>query len=306
MVFMMSVTIRSAIESDIPDLVNVHRSGFSSNELRYFGESFQKMAKVFAEVEADSFESMIQKPSFRKDWWLVAEISDRVVGEARGFPSWSREIGHFIFLVDLIVHKDFRRRGIGSQLLVELSSRASKKGYQAVITTPEDIDGPVYNFYVRNGYAIWFSFDRMFCSAKRMESPLEYDVQSATIISLSEVREMNEVSLPAHVLERKIALSLEARDKGEGDCLVAKIKEKPIGHLLVAPFFPRQSRLTLLLDPEYTSKDNVAFLLSLGMKWIIRKRKRGAVIRTRENYKNLFRSFGFEEREKGLYMIRRL
>ena len=99
---MAKVTVRNANESDIPELVKVHRMDFSKEELKYF-ESFQEMSKVFADVEVDSFERLAQKPSFRKDWWLVAEKDDQVVGEVRGFPSWSREIGNFLYLVNLMV-----------------------------------------------------------------------------------------------------------------------------------------------------------------------------------------------------------
>jgi len=301
---MRSTTIRDADESDITDLVAFHRSDFSRDELDYFGGSFHEMAKVFQEVEVESFERMIRKPSFRKDWWLVAEFDNRLAGEARGFPSWNRGIGDFIFLVCIVTHRDFRHCGIGSLLLNKMSAKASKAGYNAMVTTPEDIDGLVYNFYKKNGYEVWFRFDRMSCKAKNIESRSKYNVRSTNIENFAEVRRMNVVSLPSYVLEREIALALEAREEGEGDSFVAVKQEMTIGYLLIAPFFPEQSRLTILMHPEYTNVDNIKFMLSLGMQWIIKNGKHGAVIRTTEQYKSLFESLGFEERQKELFMIR--
>jgi len=300
---MVKVNVRNASESDILDLVHVHRTDFSKEELQYFGGSFFEMSKVFADVEMDSFKRMIHKPSFRKDWWLVAEKDDQVVGEVRGYPSWSKEMGNFLFLVNLIVHRNFRGRGIGSQIINKVSERAGKAGYSALVTTPEDIDGPVHNFYAKNNFKDWFSFDRMSCEAREIEFSLHYTVKSTTI---EETRNMTIITLPSYVLEREIKLSLEASENDEGDCFVIEDREKTIGCLLLVPFFPEQNRLTMLLKPEYVDKDKAEFLLSVGMNWINKHEKKGAVVRVKEEYKDLFRSFGFVERQKGLFMIREL
>ena len=274
-----TVTVRIANESDIPELVKLHRTDFSKEELEYFG-SFQEMSEVFADVEVDSFKRMIRKPSFRKDWWLVAEKDGQIIGEVRAFPSWSGEIGDFLFLVNLIVHGDFRGRGIGSQILGEVSQRAAKEGYSALVTTPEDIDGSVHNFYAKNGFRDWYKFNRMSCEAKEVKSELDYRANSTTIEDFSEVRRMTVITLPSYVLERDIALCLEARENHEGDCLSVEDRVKTIGYLFLVPFFPEQSRLTMLLKPEYAGKNNVEFLLSVGMNWICKHEKRGAVARS--------------------------
>lgn len=58
---------------------------------------------------------------------IVAEIDHTVVGMALFYPKYSTWQGRCLYLEDLIVHHEFRHRGVGSDLFEAVISEAAKK-----------------------------------------------------------------------------------------------------------------------------------------------------------------------------------
>jgi 8-oxo-dGTP pyrophosphatase MutT (NUDIX family) len=63
----------------------------------------------------------------------------------------------WLFVADLWVHADFRRRGIGSRLLAEAERRAAERGCHSAMLDTFSFQGPA--FYPRFGYRLYGALD---------------------------------------------------------------------------------------------------------------------------------------------------
>jgi GNAT superfamily N-acetyltransferase len=83
---------------------------------------------------------------------LIAEIAGSAVGYALFFLSYSTFLtSPGIFLEDLFVHPDARRRGAGKALLDALVQLARDRGYGRVEWSVLDWNEPAIRFYLRLG-----------------------------------------------------------------------------------------------------------------------------------------------------------
>ena len=82
--------------------------------------------------------------------FLGAYDGDTCVGLAILQPGFFR----YMYLYDLKVTKDYRRRGVGSLLITEAKAVALEKGYRGVYTIGQDNNLAACLFYVKSGFRI--------------------------------------------------------------------------------------------------------------------------------------------------------
>ncbi len=120
-------------------------------------ETFRTMAAVFDEEEGASSDSdggslrdedlaaLLRRDEF---WALVAIEGDEVVGgvTAHALPM-TRHRGNELFLYDLAVRADTRRRGIGRALVSELLLLARRAGIGTAFVPADEEDSHALEFY---------------------------------------------------------------------------------------------------------------------------------------------------------------
>lgn len=79
---------------------------------------------------------------------LIAEDDDKVVGYAVYFYNYSTWLGkNGIYLEDLYVTPDYRKRGVGKALLKQIASKAVEEGCGRVEWSVLDWNTPAIEFY---------------------------------------------------------------------------------------------------------------------------------------------------------------
>lgn len=118
-------------------------------------EAFALMAAVFEEDgesarDAASLDdvyvgALLQRPDF---FALAALTAGEVVGcvTAHALPM-TRSASKELFVYDLAVQRDHRRRGIGRALVSELLACASQEGIEVAFVPADDEDEPALAFY---------------------------------------------------------------------------------------------------------------------------------------------------------------
>jgi GNAT superfamily N-acetyltransferase len=82
----------------------------------------------------------------------VAEVNGEVAGFALWFLSFSTWLGrHGIYLEDLYVRPEQRRRGLGKALLEELARLCVERGYGRLEWSVLDWNTPAIDFYLAHG-----------------------------------------------------------------------------------------------------------------------------------------------------------
>lgn len=123
----MSLQIRDAVEADLGD---IHR-------LAYELAVYEKLEHLFvAEVEEYREAIFGAKPTA---FVVIAELDEQVAGMALCFRTFSTFLGRSgIWLEDLVVDQNFRRRGVASALLAELRARTPGRLEWEVLDWNED------------------------------------------------------------------------------------------------------------------------------------------------------------------------
>jgi len=73
---------------------------------------------------------------------LVAELEGKVVGHLDVIASREPSFGRFLWLDVLMVHREYRRRGVATALIRHAEEIAKKEGLDAMMVYPEDYEGP--------------------------------------------------------------------------------------------------------------------------------------------------------------------
>ncbi|DAC72826.1 MAG TPA: N-acetyltransferase [Thermoplasmata archaeon] len=142
----MSISIRYALEKDLQEIVDIHNQAIRSKASTGFVHEFS--------VEG------------RKEWFLghakeryplfVAEEDGKVVGWISISPY---RIGRDAFKktveVDYYIHDDFKRKGIGNELLRHMLSKANDLGYRTICAILLDKNIASIRLLEKNGFKIW-------------------------------------------------------------------------------------------------------------------------------------------------------
>jgi GNAT superfamily N-acetyltransferase len=128
--------IRLATPADVPAVVGLVR------ELA----TYERAADEVQLTEASLADALFG--SHPAVYCHVAEVDGDVVGMALWFVSFSTWLGaHGIYLEDLFVSPDHRRRGLGRALLSTLAQVAVDRGYQRLEWAVLDWNEPALDFY---------------------------------------------------------------------------------------------------------------------------------------------------------------
>ncbi len=87
----------------------------------------------------------------RSGWSLGAYDGARLVGLALAEPrAWNRSV----WVWELAVARAFRRRGIATTLVHELSRRAAAEGFRVIVCETQSTNVPAIDFYLRTGFRL--------------------------------------------------------------------------------------------------------------------------------------------------------
>jgi len=121
------VTVRVIQERDIDQVVEMHRL-------------------IGALVNAETVRRWCREDPYSRR--LVAEVDGRVVGKVTldtAYPPYSE-------LVNLMVHPDYRRRGVANRLVQGCIGEAGSRGHPIILLMTEPENTPAINLYARNGF----------------------------------------------------------------------------------------------------------------------------------------------------------
>jgi GNAT superfamily N-acetyltransferase len=133
-----TVQIRNAVASDVPSILGLIK------ELADFEKAANQVEVTENELLKDGFGDA---PSF---FCLVATHQNRTVGMALFFFKYSTWKGKTLYLDDIIVTNDFRRRGIGQKLFDKVVEFAATHQLRRLEWQVLEWNQPAIDFYKKN------------------------------------------------------------------------------------------------------------------------------------------------------------
>ncbi|RLE85311.1 MAG: hypothetical protein DRJ41_01475 [Thermoprotei archaeon] len=172
MVLSVEITIREVQgEEDYPGIVEVHCSDVERWYKYVDGRKIEARYKELTpferwlnggpwmDLETIHLHFDILKSSKGKAFIAIAN-NEKVVGEAEiVFSEEPEPYGRYCFLEVLVVHRDYRRRGIGTKLVKHCLEYARSHGYKLFDTIPEDERSK--NLYIKLGFKRMFYLYKM-------------------------------------------------------------------------------------------------------------------------------------------------
>jgi len=156
------IRTRRATIQDLPSLVDINKSDIA--EWHHFdrhGRGAKAAYKELTEWERTMHGGPWMSLQPLRRYWpfaqkcgiicLVAEMDNRVVGHLDVIPTRERELGEYLYLDVFMVHRLFRRRGVGTELLKASESLAVEKGLPKMIVLA-DYEGPGGLTYRKFGF----------------------------------------------------------------------------------------------------------------------------------------------------------
>lgn len=110
---------------------------------------FTMMAEIFEEDCETLSDAWIDGLLAREDFWAIAAIADeQIIGgiTAHTLPMTSTSSSE-VFIYDIAVRADDRRRGVGRRLLTELRVSAAASGIPVLFVAAENADAHALDFY---------------------------------------------------------------------------------------------------------------------------------------------------------------
>ena len=135
------------MESLIPRIRSLHR-----DELQ---ESWGLHKKGFPHFDVQSRESYLRyrsKEGFDFDQIIVAEVGGKLVGKIEVYSAKVSDKGKTGYVDGFVVDPDYRKRGIGTQLLLEAERRAVNKGTRQIHLGVKTFNTDAISLYEELGY----------------------------------------------------------------------------------------------------------------------------------------------------------
>jgi len=110
---------------------------------------FRVMAEVFTEENAPLSDGYLDQLLRRKEFWVLAAfVEDDIIGgvTAHTLPMTRTESSE-VFIYDIAVESEYRRKGVGRCLLNALCEQASEDGIQTVFVSVDNGDVHALEFY---------------------------------------------------------------------------------------------------------------------------------------------------------------
>jgi aminoglycoside 3-N-acetyltransferase I len=121
----------------------------TSNDRDRARRLFRVMAEIFSEECAPLSEGYLDQLLRRKEFWaLAAYADDDIIGgvTAHTLPMTRTESSE-IFLYDIAVESEYRRKGVGRRLLNALCEQATELGIEQVFVSVDNGDVHALDFY---------------------------------------------------------------------------------------------------------------------------------------------------------------
>lgn len=133
---MTTPSVRAARPADVPEILAM---------IRELAEYEREPEAVIATEEHLREALFCDEPAV---FALIAESEGSTVGFALWFRNFSTWLGrHGVYLEDLYVRPEFRGRGLGKRLLVELARICNERGYGRLEWWVLDWNKPAWDFY---------------------------------------------------------------------------------------------------------------------------------------------------------------
>ncbi|MCL2413071.1 MAG: GNAT family N-acetyltransferase [Bacteroidales bacterium] len=147
---MQSVTIRRALKSDCPRLLELIR------ELAIYEKAPDEVTVTLQHFEESGFGK-------QPVWWaFVAEVEDVVVGFALYYIRYSTWKGQRMYLEDIVVTESMRGKGLGSALFERLLEEMREKKLNGIVWQVLDWNESAINFYKK--YNASFDYEWVNCA----------------------------------------------------------------------------------------------------------------------------------------------
>lgn len=131
----MAIEIRRAVKEDCPRLMELIR------ELAVYERAPDEVTVTLEHFEESGFGK-------NPVWWaFVAEENGVVLGFALYYIRYSTWKGQRMYLEDLLVTEEARRKGVGKLLMDQLIHEAKEKNWNAIVWQVLDWNEPAINFY---------------------------------------------------------------------------------------------------------------------------------------------------------------
>jgi len=119
------------------------------------GKAWQLQKKGFPcldEISREDFLKFRSNKKFDFDQIIVAEVDDRMIGKIEVYSWKASEKGKTGFVDGFIVDPDYRKLGVGTQLLLEAENRAVKKGISQIHLGAKTFCKDAIALYEKLGY----------------------------------------------------------------------------------------------------------------------------------------------------------
>jgi len=131
----MNFTVRKAIKKDTADIFRLIK------ELAEYEKAPQEVKVTLQELENDGFGP---NPVYNA---FIAEIEGKIVGMALYYVKYSTWKGRCIYLDDIIVNIEYRRKGIGGKLFEEVIKVCKTMDFRKLDWQVLDWNEPAIEFY---------------------------------------------------------------------------------------------------------------------------------------------------------------
>ena len=131
----MQIITRKATKSDIPEILSLIQ------ELATYEKAPNEVTITASDLETDGFGA---QPLFEA---ILAEMDGIVVGMAFYFISYSTWKGKCLFLEDIIVKLEYRKKGIGTILFDKVIEKAKETGAKRLQWQVLEWNKPAIEFY---------------------------------------------------------------------------------------------------------------------------------------------------------------
>lgn len=134
---MMPLEILTACESDLPDILALQRLAFQETARRYNDFKIPSLLQTLDELTEESKSFVI----------LKAVVENIIVGSVRAC-----ERDDYCYIGRLIVHPDFRNKGIGRRLMAAIESRFDVQRYELMTGNLDEKNRALYS---KLGYTVF-------------------------------------------------------------------------------------------------------------------------------------------------------
>jgi len=199
----MDITVRFGTREDIDALVEVECSGIKtwyhySSEGRGAPTTYEALSSMERIVHGGPW---IDLTVLRSYWEhidrlniipLIAEIDEKIVGHLDVLFSDELPLGKFLFLDILAVHKEYRRRGVASELIKQAENLAKLRKVDVMLVTPQAYEGPSGLTYRNYGF-------KKYCDTYILEIPINH-LETPSTTQLENIQPTEKAPIKTHTM----------------------------------------------------------------------------------------------------------